>query len=524
MGQEMFGPYRLDGVLGRGGMGEVHRAYDTRRDRPVALKLLLEPLSADDEFRSRFRREAAVAAQLNDPHVIPIHDFGEIDGRLFLDMRLVEGSDLSSIIYGSGPLPPNRAVSIIEQIASALDAAHDAGLIHRDIKPSNVLIVERPAADFCYLVDFGIARSASTSSRSRMTASGTTIGTFAYMAPERFSSGTIDHTVDIYALACVLYETLAGEQPFPSDEPAILLNAHLNLPPPNMSEVRPSLSCSLDEIVKRGMAKNPRDRYRTAGELAEAARSAITSNSSSPPNITQTTPVPQQEEIREFEPDQLVPDSRERLEVTSPMFDDLNECPLETSYASTILNSSDAGFDETRQISDQTPPRSQADKQAYIGDWICQLLQWFALASSLILLADSEDRGVAPAVAILISLAAIGLRFTIGRRNYSRQFWISPGLAVLSAVFMSAHADPSIDVTPYLIPHALSVFAYLISLARKERLLYWADTLSVLGNTLMTVNLCYGFADFSASSITSSLVRAPERSAGGAVACGFVVG
>jgi serine/threonine-protein kinase len=226
----MFGPYRLDGLLGRGGMGEVHRAYDTRRGRPVALKLLLESLSADPDFRDRFKREAALTAKLHDPHVIPIHDYGEIDGRLFLDMRLVVGSDLATVLAHDGALPAERSVTIVEQVAAALDSAHADGLIHRDIKPSNVMLTEpRPGRpDFCYLLDFGIAH---TAANSRMTATGITVGTFEYMAPERFLNAEVDKSADVYALACVLYECLTGQPPFLGDEPA-LMYAHVNLPPP----------------------------------------------------------------------------------------------------------------------------------------------------------------------------------------------------------------------------------------------------------------------------------------------------
>jgi serine/threonine protein kinase len=284
----MFGPYRLDGLLGRGGMGEVMRAYDTRRDRAVALKLLLESLSGDEAFRDRFQREAAITAKLNDPHVIPIHDYGEIDGRLYLDMRLVEGSDLATLLSREGPLAAGRAISVVEQVAAALDAAHRDDLIHRDIKPSNVLITAaRPdQPDFCYLVDFGIAHSDTSATRSRLTMTGATVGTLDYMAPERFMSVEVDHRVDVYALACLLYETLTGTRPFPGDELAIMLNSHLNLPPPRPSEHVPGLPAALDGVIAVGMAKAPEDRYPTAGALATAARAALT-----PGAVTTSTPI-----------------------------------------------------------------------------------------------------------------------------------------------------------------------------------------------------------------------------------------
>jgi serine/threonine protein kinase len=177
-----FGRYRLVELLGRGGMGEVWRAHDSETDRVVAIKLLPAFLSADEEFKHRFRREAHAAARLNDPHVIPIHHYGEIDGQLYVDMRLIEGRDLQTVL-ADGPLDPERAVRIVEQIARALQAAHKVGLIHRDIKPSNVLL---DADDFAYLIDFGIARAID---ETRMTKSGNMIGTFQYMAPERLDAG-----------------------------------------------------------------------------------------------------------------------------------------------------------------------------------------------------------------------------------------------------------------------------------------------------------------------------------------------
>ena len=207
-----FGPYRLDQIIGRGGMGEVYRAYDTVHERVVAIKLLLESLSADPDYRARFEREARIAAGLREQHIIPIHRFGEIDGRLFIDMRLVDGEDLGKVLAREGALDPRRAVGIVAQLAAALDAAHQANLIHRDIKPANVLLADhaRGTADAVYLVDFGIARD-STAATS-LTVTGAAVGTPDYMAPERFTAGRIDRRADIYALGCLFYEMLTGQQ------------------------------------------------------------------------------------------------------------------------------------------------------------------------------------------------------------------------------------------------------------------------------------------------------------------------
>ena len=210
---ELFGPYRLEELIGRGGMGEVYRAHDTVRDRVVALKILPTAMAVNPRFEARFRRESQLVARLSAPHIVPIHDFGEIDGRLFLDMRLVRGVDLATVLE-SGPLAPPRAVEMISQVASALDAAHADGLVHRDIKPSNVLYVgdpreRRPGADhsdFVYLVDFGIARNLEEGTS--LTATGHAVGTLGYMAPERFSGEPSDRRIDVYALACTLYEAL----------------------------------------------------------------------------------------------------------------------------------------------------------------------------------------------------------------------------------------------------------------------------------------------------------------------------
>lgn len=280
-----FGHYRMESLIARGGMGEVHRAYDTQHDRVVAVKLLNAHLVDDDDFRRRFIREARAAARLREPHVIPIHAYGEIDERLYLDMRLVEGDDVSTVLTRHGPMPPTSAVDLIGQVAGALDAAHADGLVHRDVKPSNVLL---DAGGFAYLVDFGIARSMAPSSD--ITGTGIPVGTVAYMAPERFMpDGRVDHRVDVYSLACLLYQVLTGTPPFPDENPLALMQAHLHRPPPRLTERRPDLPPALDHVIATGLAKNPGDRYQTAGALAVAARHAL----ARPPARPATVPAPQ---------------------------------------------------------------------------------------------------------------------------------------------------------------------------------------------------------------------------------------
>ncbi len=274
MAERVFGPYRLLSPLGRGGMGEVWRALDTRKDRHVALKILGVWLASEADYARRFSREAALAAGLNAPHIVTIHDYGEIEGRLFIDMQLVEGTDLHTMIDRDGALAPARAVGIIDQIAVALDGAHQAGVIHRDVKPSNVLIMHpRAELDFVYLIDFGIAAPVDGTSISQ---AGMLLGTPAFMAPERFT-GEGDHRADVYSLACVLYMVLTGRPPFEPAPDARMLGyilAHLHHPPPQPSKCR-GIPQALDAVVARGMAKDPEDRYPSAGDLATAARVAL---------------------------------------------------------------------------------------------------------------------------------------------------------------------------------------------------------------------------------------------------------
>jgi serine/threonine-protein kinase len=271
-----FGKYRLVELIGRGGMGEVWKAFDTATRRVVAVKVLPAQLAADPVFEERFRHEAFAAAGLSNPHVVPIHNFGEIEGRLYVDMRLIEGRDLEHIL-ADGPMAPARAVKIIEQIASALNAAHKIGLVHRDVKPSNILVAED---DFAYLIDFGIARAAG---ETKLTATGNVVGTWPYMAPERFTTGQTDTRSDIYALACVLYECLTSVRPFPGDSVEQQIASHLTTPPPRPSNTRPGLTPELDAVIAAGMAKNPDERYGTTTEMARAAAAAIANSGRTSP-------------------------------------------------------------------------------------------------------------------------------------------------------------------------------------------------------------------------------------------------
>jgi len=285
-----FGRYRLIELLGRGGMGEVWRAFDTVTERVVALKVLPIEYADDAVFQERFRWEARSAAGLDEPHVVPIYDFGEIDGRLYVTMRLIKGRDLNGIL-SDGPMDAERAVRIIDQIASALHAAHKVDLVHRDVKPSNILVTDD---DFAYLIDFGIA--ARTARQSGLTSTATVIGTLAYMAPERLTTGQTDARADIYSLACVFYECLTGSQPFSGDSMEQQVGGHIALPPPRISNRHANVPAQLDAVIAKGMAKDPDDRYATTREMAQAARAAITAPATAPiplpPTAAATRPNP----------------------------------------------------------------------------------------------------------------------------------------------------------------------------------------------------------------------------------------
>lgn len=292
-----FGPYRLIRLLGSGGFGEVYEAEDTAMHRAVALKLLTGAYSQDPVFRERLFREAHTAGRLREPHVLPIHGCGEIDGQLYIDMRLVRGVDLETVLEREGPLDPARAVNLIRQTAAALDAAHAEQVIHRDVKPANILL---SGDDFASLVDFGLANAAGDA---RLTKPGKAVGTFDYVAPERLSGAAVDHRCDVYALACVLYELLTGSPPYAEHRDiAALMQAQLNAPIPRVSERRAGIPAELDAVIARGMAKDPDARYSTAGEFAAAALRALNPAATTREWTAATPPAQQPPEVRRPQP------------------------------------------------------------------------------------------------------------------------------------------------------------------------------------------------------------------------------
>lgn len=266
--------YEIEGRIGAGGMAVVFRAHDERLRRPVALKILTPALAADDGFRRRFIREARAAAMVDDPHIIPVFAAGESDGLLFIAMRFVAGGDVRSLLSRSGAMSAGRATGIVSAVASALDAAHRAGLVHRDVKPANMLIDVRPGRpDHVYLADFGLSKGALSSGG--ITRAGHVVGTPAYLAPEQASGGKVDGRTDQYSLACVAYELLTGVPPFLRDDAAAMVYAHLCEPPPPATARQPSLPSAVDSVLARAMSKNPEQRFLTCQEFAESLRAAV---------------------------------------------------------------------------------------------------------------------------------------------------------------------------------------------------------------------------------------------------------
>ena len=265
-GREIAG-FRIESEIGRGGMGVVYLAHQTYPERKVALKLLSPDFASDPAFRDRFVHESNAAASTEHPNIVPVYGAGEADGQLYLAMRFIEGTDLGSLLEREGALSPERAARICAEIADALEAAHDRGLIHRDVKPGNILLDSRERA---YLTDFGLIRR--TKLHTDITKTGQFMGTVDYCAPEQIKGGEIDGRADVYSLGCVLFECLTGAPPFRKDTEVATIYAHLEEDVPKASSKHPGISPLLSSIVTKAMAKRPGDRFATAGEMAEALR------------------------------------------------------------------------------------------------------------------------------------------------------------------------------------------------------------------------------------------------------------
>jgi streptogramin lyase len=274
---DVFAGHRITGLAGRGGMGVVYRAEQLDLERPVALKLIATPLARDEAFRERFVRESRAAAAIDHPNVIPVYSAGEEDGRLYLAMRFVDGEDLRSLVQREGPLAPHQAAAIIAQVGNALDAAHARGLIHRDIKPANVLL----DGGHAYLTDFGLTKR--LTGETTMTGSGRWVGTLGYIAPEQIRGEAVDARADVYALGCLLFYVLTSVAPYRRDSDEATLYAHLNDDAPDARALEPGVPAALADVAARALAKDPGDRFPSAGDLGRAALAAVGDGPAPPP-------------------------------------------------------------------------------------------------------------------------------------------------------------------------------------------------------------------------------------------------
>jgi serine/threonine-protein kinase len=281
-----FAGYRLEALVGRGGTSTVYRAENPRLGIPVALKVLNPEVAEDESFRERFVRESRLAAGINHPNIIPIYDAGVWEDSLYIAMRYVVGGDLKARVR-EGPMPPDRALSILAQAGSGLDAAHARGLVHRDIKPANIMVDSGPGPDapeIAYVTDFGLIKN--VQSGGRATPTGEFLGTIDYVAPEQIEGRAVDGRTDVYSLGCLAFECLTGRVPFERENDAAILWAHMQESPPSAASLNPDLPGGVDKALARAMAKRPDDRFRTCGELVGALRDELESDTGRRASLT----------------------------------------------------------------------------------------------------------------------------------------------------------------------------------------------------------------------------------------------
>jgi hypothetical protein len=315
VGTEVAG-YRISGVLGRGGMSIVYTAEHIRLGRHVALKVLSPALVTDDAFRARFTRESQLAATLDHPNIVAVYDAGEADGVLYIAMRLVRGVDLGAMIERDGPLSLGQALFMIEQVASALDLAHEQGLVHRDVKPANILV--EGSSDRVYLTDFGVVKQNSSGG---LTKTGYFLGTFEYAAPEQIEGREIDGRTDIYALGCVLYEALCNEAPYSAKTEGSIIHSHLVEPPPKLTTKRPDLPLGINDVIATAMAKAKEDRYPTCAHLVRALRAVALGGTSAGDRAAPTiqSPTPTESSIVDNRPAPVAVDTPSPETAAAPM-------------------------------------------------------------------------------------------------------------------------------------------------------------------------------------------------------------
>ncbi|MBV8955178.1 MAG: serine/threonine protein kinase, partial [Solirubrobacterales bacterium] len=299
----VIGGYRIDELISRGGMGVVYRATNVALNRIYALKVLAPDLAEDDAFRERFKREMRVAASISHPNVVAIHYAGEQDGLLFFVMDYVVGTDLRDLLKRSGAFEPERAVDILEQLSAALDAAHERGLVHRDVKPANVLLTVRDGQEHAYLTDFGVAKRFDT--MGGLTAQGAVVGTVDYMSPEQITGTRTDARTDVYALGCVFFQMLTGKVPYERENSVAKLFAHVHEPPPPLQDEISTPYPTFSEVLHKAMAKEPAERYLSAGDFARDATAALRGRRYTGPATMVATGEARPSQVDEARPSQI---------------------------------------------------------------------------------------------------------------------------------------------------------------------------------------------------------------------------